>query len=244
MLLSVEATDRYWKASRDGLSTNEGQGIIEFLEHFGIDPSCIVDVGANFGEISMSLSRRFPAARVIAVEPSPVNITILRENLEYQPWSTQMIEVVNYAVTERDDMFSFEVENGSQDRIVDEKTPLTPRAVATVKGLTFSSLLSELAILEVSFLKVDIEGYEIKVVSDLMRNVHKIRSGLLELGGLYSRDERRRILEELEAGYLLIGDNFDSLSVSEALEYVESTGKDIFVVRRGHTLVSDSLVLN
>jgi FkbM family methyltransferase len=47
----------------------------------GETPNTIIDVGANVGYASAFLLSRFPAARVLAIEPDAANIAVARRNL-------------------------------------------------------------------------------------------------------------------------------------------------------------------
>jgi FkbM family methyltransferase len=47
----------------------------------GEDPCTIIDVGANVGYASAYLLSRFPAARVLAIEPDADNLAVARRNL-------------------------------------------------------------------------------------------------------------------------------------------------------------------
>lgn len=56
---------------------------IELLCSFVEPGDCVLDVGANIGLYSLALSRAVgPSGRVIAVEPDPLNLALLRKNLD------------------------------------------------------------------------------------------------------------------------------------------------------------------
>jgi FkbM family methyltransferase len=57
-------------------------------------PRLILDLGANVGYASVYFSLRHPTARVIAVEPEPSNVALLRQNVAALPG----VDVVEGAV--------------------------------------------------------------------------------------------------------------------------------------------------
>lgn len=54
------------------------------LARLGVQPRTIVELGAGPGDTALYLARRYPAARVIALEPSPENRAALRASLGLQ----------------------------------------------------------------------------------------------------------------------------------------------------------------
>lgn len=56
-----------------------------FSRHHPAGPiRCIVDAGANVGDAAVWYLARYPAATLVAVEPDPDNVALLRQNLA--PW--------------------------------------------------------------------------------------------------------------------------------------------------------------
>lgn len=50
-----------------------------------IDPSCILDAGANIGLAALFFSEQFPRAKIICCEPSPDNLELLKLNTAELP---------------------------------------------------------------------------------------------------------------------------------------------------------------
>lgn len=66
----------------------------EYALPMTLDPKLILDAGANAGFASVYFANRFPKARIIAVEPDPSNLKVLRRNVA--PYRN--VEVVEGAV--------------------------------------------------------------------------------------------------------------------------------------------------
>ena len=60
----------------------------------------LLDVGANLGVMSYHLSKRFPERKILAIEPMPDNLAVLRAMISN--YSLKNVEVVPYAVGEEE----------------------------------------------------------------------------------------------------------------------------------------------
>lgn len=112
----------------------------------------IVDLGANIGFTSVYLYRRLNAAHVVAVEPDPANVAILRRNLEQNGVRATVIDA---AVGPFDGHASFRRDRASNLGRLDEGGDLTVRVVS------MPSVIRYLPDARAgTLLKVDIEGGE------------------------------------------------------------------------------------
>lgn len=118
-------------------------------------PRTIIDVGAHIGMSTILFARTYPTAMIVAVEPQRANYEALRRNTA--PYSNvRCIQAAVWTddgeVTMRPSLAhpkgTFEVgKDGSE----------------TVRAITMDSLLKEVDISSVDFLKMDIEGAEVEV---------------------------------------------------------------------------------
>jgi len=126
------------------------------------NPTTILDLGANVGFASAYFLTRFPAARVIAVEPDPQNFEMLRRNL--QPYGDRAVcihagvwsSTCNLNIVDsryRDGQhWSRQVTTASHDQ-----------ADAIVPGVDVPWLMDRVGASRISLLKCDIEGAEVQV---------------------------------------------------------------------------------
>ena len=115
----------------------------------------IVDVGANVGMATLYFKWRLPDAKVIAVEPDLDNIKYLVENITNN--QVENVRIVNAAVKEVSESVS--MVGGRTDSM---------RAVFSETGhraVLLNSLIQE----PCDFLKMDIEGSELEVLSSSQR---------------------------------------------------------------------------
>ena len=55
--------------------------LVRRLQHQGISPRTIIDVGANVGQFAVACATIFPAARIYAFEPNPASAGSLEKNV-------------------------------------------------------------------------------------------------------------------------------------------------------------------
>jgi FkbM family methyltransferase len=126
-----------------------------------VSPSVIVDAGANIGLASVFYANKYPAAKIIAVEPEPLNFEVLLKNTNYY---SNIIPVHAALWSENEDLSIFDSGSGEtafQIRTWDKTTQRGSRR--RVSGLTLTKLMKEFDLDYIDLLKVDIEGSEKEV---------------------------------------------------------------------------------
>jgi len=178
IMLSNKGTDRYLKQT--GRGSFEGDELIEALAFFGIkSPRIIVDVGANFGEISLCFSAEFPKAKIIAIEPSSANVEIFNENLTVQNFDTSNITLHKTAVSDEAGDVQITKGLGSQNSIVAKRNMSADR-YESVRAMRLDDLFEVDKIKKCDFLKIDIEGAEPYLKNSLAKVLDKTQVLLIE----------------------------------------------------------------
>lgn len=127
------------------------------------DPAVIIDGGANIGASSIYFAKRFPAARIIAVEPEATNYALLLRNTQRYAnitcvnaaiWGSEGVRDISNRMT------------GHWGYTVSEtQKPSAPTGQA-IQCLTISNLMDQFGIPKIDLLKLDIEGGE----KDVLQN--------------------------------------------------------------------------
>jgi FkbM family methyltransferase len=122
-------------------------------------PSVIVDAGANVGFTSVFFARRYPQARIIAVEPDSSNFAILTRNTE--PYAN--ITAIRAALWKESKRLAI-VDPGlgywafrASDN---EEDAAGEKSRGAVEGVTLDRVLADRGLNHIDILKVDIEGAE------------------------------------------------------------------------------------
>jgi FkbM family methyltransferase len=123
------------------------------------EPSIIVDAGANVGMSSAYFSLRYPAARIIAIEPEPTNFELLKKNAKLFP----KVFPINAALWSHEGSVCIQDAGGGNwgMRVADSIS-----SDLSIRCTTMSSLLKEFDIGQIDLLKVDVEGAECEIFAD------------------------------------------------------------------------------
>ncbi|MFN7920799.1 MAG: FkbM family methyltransferase [Bryobacteraceae bacterium] len=170
---------RYWipKGSHFVLPFNLAEQEMEIYtdhDHVKIKPGDVVlDCGANIG-VYTRVALDQGAAKVIAIEPAPENIECLRRNFAAEIAAGRVI-VYPKGVWDKDDTLTLHVDphNSAADSFVidregshgEQKLPLT----------TIDKLVAELGLARVDFVKMDIEGAEVRALQGGRATIAKFR---------------------------------------------------------------------
>jgi len=153
----------YVETDDDRLPLGEGEEcIMRFLLKVA-DPSKIfLDVGAHVGEYTVRMSKR--CGEVIAIEPNPRTIRILRRNIRLNDCDNIIIH--QCAAADYDGVMCL-YERGGSSTLLDIDTRR--------KGYEVPLKRLDDIVDEADIVKIDVEGYEERVVKGMMRIVKQCR---------------------------------------------------------------------
>lgn len=153
----------------------------EYDFRLGAQPAVIVDAGANIGLASIYFASKYPAAKIIAIEPEASNFQLLQRNVA--PYAT--IVPVQAALWDH---------NGEID-LVDPglgKWGFTAKEEAPdgwppsgfchkVTAITVDGLMDLYELERIDVLKIDIEGAEKEVFADTSAWIERVDTLIVEL---------------------------------------------------------------
>lgn len=119
-----------------------------------------VDVGANIGWFSLLAAALVgPEGRVVAVEPNPANVTLLRQSAKENGFDN--IDVIGVALAEKAGAVALETD-GSNGRIIPiDGPPAQPvEASFVVASYPLDTILAQAGVGRVDLMKIDVEGAE------------------------------------------------------------------------------------
>lgn len=142
-----------------------------------IENPFIIDCGANCGFATAFFKTVYPGSHIIAIEPSPTSVALLRQNVETNKW--RQVEVIEAACG---------VTAGTMDLIESHYSPLfnssdpkrSSGRTVSVSVIRLSDLLKDHQ--HVDLLKMDIEGGEHEILRDLHEtgSLQKVRHMVVE----------------------------------------------------------------
>ena len=133
------------------------QYVIENIPNMDNSSGWIIDVGANIGEFSMALSRKFPGHRFLLIEPGEGEIYAARKNLQNIP-----AHLVCSALWSENKELLFYHANETGDSSLLPADITRPSEYIRVR--TLDSLISEYQIKEIHLLKLEGEGAEPEIL--------------------------------------------------------------------------------
>ena len=138
----------------------------------------ILDIGANIGYTACVFSKAMkPGSKVFAFEPDAVSCAVLRDVVRRKSLNGQ-IEILNTAVGNSDGELTFWHNNKhpADHRVVTKRFSglLSKHAkVSTIPAITIDSFVANRGLQNISFIKIDVQGYELAVCEGMTRTLEK-----------------------------------------------------------------------
>jgi len=161
----------------------------------------IIDCGANIGLSVIYMKKLAPDARIIAFEPDDLNFKLLKQNIGY--FGLDDVDARKEAIWIENTTLKFASEGSLMSRIdAREKA-----ASIEVKATRLRELMTE----KIDFLKIDIEGAEYHVITDIADKLPLVENLFLEYHGTFAQNgELREIFD-------IIHDNGFHFYIKEAI---------------------------
>lgn len=156
--------------------------------------NCVIDCGANIGLASLYFLKKFPAAKIIAVEPEAGNFLMLKKNLENYPNAI----AVNMGVWNKEtNLRIVNMEQGNHSFKVEE----TNDTNNVVRAISIGELIQKNSITNVDLLKIDIEGSEEQVFENIEPWIKNVNVIFLEIHEKIKPGITKKIIEKLQPDF-------------------------------------------
>ncbi|MBB4302019.1 FkbM family methyltransferase [Rhodobium orientis] len=159
--------DRIVLARRRLPEVEEHEALFEGLEAGDV----VVDIGANIGTYALDAARRMaPGGKVLAVEPSPRTHAKLAANAAANRGRIGDVSLRQIAVGEKAGtvtLFANAGSNAGQSSLLAEGAGKSGVAV-TVEALPLAELLKDEGIEAIAAMKIDVEGFEDRIVDAVL----------------------------------------------------------------------------
>lgn len=142
----------------------------------------ILDCGANIGLATVFFKFICPSSRIFSFEPDKQTFKLLKKNIAQNRFSD--VTLVNAAVSDSNGLIDFYVGDVKKGALnMSTKSERNSKNKITVKSISLSEFIKEhFKDKKIDFLKMDIEGAEVEVISDLHHNgvLKNIEQGVIE----------------------------------------------------------------
>lgn len=160
------------------------------------NPSTIIDIGANIGEISLRFASKFPNAQIHSFEPHPLTFQRLSENINLNKFEN--LQVYNLGMGSSIGQVHFEdreLGNPGMNRV----TQNPEKSSNMVDIITLDSFYRDYIISGEILIKIDVEGYEFEVLKGGKKFLEEQKPILfIELDDNNLKDQNSSALELIE----------------------------------------------
>jgi FkbM family methyltransferase len=170
----------------------------------------IIDVGANEGQFASMARFCWPGAQIDCFEPDPLAFQKLKSN----HGDDNRVSFYPFAVGDREQYLDLYInENSVQNSLLVEKRHRVDETTS-VQVKTLDMLYSKPDLEKRSLLKIDVQGYELKVLQGFCKQIGQVSHVLVEISlmdvfeGGCSLDEVWSLLRELGFSYSRVIDQY------------------------------------
>jgi FkbM family methyltransferase len=147
-------------------------------------PQVIIDAGANIGLASIYFANKFPAAKIIAIEPEASNFALLKRNVAPYPQIVP-VQAALWHRNEEIDLVDPGLGTWGKWGFMTEKKgsaeKLSGSTCHAVTAMTVDRVMADHNLTKIDIFKIDIEGAEREVFSDTSAWIDKVDSMIIEL---------------------------------------------------------------
>jgi len=161
-----------------------------------------LDIGGNIGYYVLLESKIVEnEGRVVAIEPSPENFRYLMNNLQLS--KTSNVEAFNIAVGNVEGTTNFLIYKGASNSgmvIQEGQKPAWPGTIIQVPIRTIDSLLTDMGLKKIDFVRMDVEGYEDRVI-DGMKNTLQSSKPIIQIemhASIMGNENTKKLLNRLQ----------------------------------------------
>jgi len=144
-----------------------------------------MDVGANIGEFAVAMAVKKPGARVLAIEPNSEIRPLLQNNIE----ANYLTNVSVFALALGDKVGTQELYSSGDSALV-SCVAFTPahQPIESIEVVTLDDLFTTQNLPRLDLLKIDVEGYELKILSGAKQTLTQYRPHIiLEVNAITSQ---------------------------------------------------------
>lgn len=158
---------------------------IQYIIYFGLDvePKAVLynsikngmyvfDIGTNMGETLLNFARLNPSGKIYGFEPVPFLFENAKKNIDLNVFRN--IYLNNLAISDQKGSLFFELPQNRNFGSINMSFESTPGS-REVKAITIDEFIELNQIDQVDFIKVDVEGFEYKVLRGAVKSIQKFK---------------------------------------------------------------------
>lgn len=156
----------------------------------------IIDIGANFGLMSLPFAQLAPEGKVYSFEPTHYALAKLKRNLSLNPELAKHIEVINSFISakasENADIkaFSSWKVNNEKAEVMHPTHMGAAKSTEGVGAITLNDFCKKANLNRLDFIKIDTDGHEYEVLQGAAEAIAQYRPQIIFEIGLYVMTEK------------------------------------------------------
>lgn len=152
---------------------------LQFIYQYLQNNDVFFDVGAHSGSETLVAASKIYQGKIFSFEPSLDMLNLLRENLALNS-SVKSVTAVNKVVSDQNGTETFTTANSDEERhIVYSDQENGNNKTVKLRAITLDTFVAQKNIKFIDFLKVDVEGAELKVLKGLKKFLNKRKVGVI-----------------------------------------------------------------
>jgi FkbM family methyltransferase len=159
-----------WSARYFGAYAIEELDLLGDIADAGPAPFVAIDIGANVGNHSLYLGLRSKAGQIIAFEPNPGAMALLKQKLNANPQAR--ILAIQKALSDRAGRLNLSLPDHANIGVASFEKKVGSKSVA-VDVCRGDEAAEIKALLQVNLIKIDVEGHELEVLSGIQETLVK-----------------------------------------------------------------------
>lgn len=139
------------------------------LKRSGEPINTIFDIGAHVGQTCLSLTRAFPKAKIYSFEPVPATYQQLLVNTKKFP----AITCINSAIGDKEEQLQIVSHDNTEHNSLNDIASQNATGGIPISVITGADFCKENNITHIDLLKIDVEGFEMRVLEGFEKSFLK-----------------------------------------------------------------------
>ena len=212
--------------------------------------TCLIDIGANIGSVTLPLAKLYDKSNIISVEPTNYAYKKLKFNLELNSKLKKKIKIFNYFISNKRKKTKYVHSswNFSKDESK-HKVHFGSLKKTSNKSMSLDNLIKIIK-KKIDFIKIDVDGYELEVLKSGNKFINKYKPVIhiefapyLHKNFGYSTKALINFIKK-KIHYNFYNEDFTRINnVEEYVANIKNRSENFFLINKKDTKIKKKLLL-